>query len=62
MTEKIRVDKGQSYTCAKCGGTFEADRTHDEAEKEYIDTFGIALDVLNNAVVCDDCWKEMGGK
>ncbi len=48
------------YRCVKCGGVFEKGWSDEEAEKELSDGIHGDIPVSDCAIVCDDCWKEMG--
>lgn len=52
------VNAGDSYTCAACGGTFEATRDHDEQLAEYSKAFPDSPPE-DRDVVCDDCYRAM---
>lgn len=54
----------RSFTCAECGGTFEANPDWSEADRlvEYQETFTEeqrARDREQPVVVCDDCYRAM---
>lgn len=48
-----------SYTCASCHGTFEAERSDEDAVREAEQLFGERPDTHDMAVVCDDCFQQM---
>lgn len=51
------------YKCARCHGVFskETDGWSDEqAKEETKDIFGFLPGDNDLAIVCDDCWKELG--
>lgn len=48
-----------TYTCARCGKSFESDWTDEEAQAEAAEKFD-AEELEDAAVVCDDCYKTMG--
>ncbi len=50
-----------SYTCEMCRGTFESDRSDEEALIEAQQKYGELLGD-DPAVVCDDCWKQYVGE
>lgn len=48
----------RTYTCDRCGGTFETDRSDEDAMEEALRLFGeIPPDQI--AVVCTDCHRRM---
>ncbi len=48
-----------SYTCARCGNTYEKNLTDEEANLEAIEKFGESIFELGDVVIiCDDCWNE----
>jgi len=54
------MKKGDEYTCANCGETFNAAWDDDEAWAES-DANGFAsVAKVDMCVVCDGCYKEMG--
>lgn len=55
MTEVLQP--GDEYTCAECGGVFEAVRPHGEAIAEAEEIFGDVIKTEETSIVCDDCWK-----
>jgi Phage portal protein, lambda family len=47
-----------TYTCARCGGSFDSDWSDDEAAEELEENIpGVAR--ADCAVVCDDCYQQM---
>lgn len=48
------------FTCALCGGRFEAERSDEEAKVEADEIWGASLGD-DPAVVCDVCWRKMMG-
>lgn len=52
--------KGDTYTCAECGGTFTTDWSDEEALDELEDNFSVPPEQC--AVVCDDCYKLIMGR
>ena len=47
------------YECAACGGVFERSRPDGEAMAEARKLWA-ADDLMDAAIVCDDCWRAMG--
>jgi len=47
------------YTCAICGKEFSGGWSDEEATQELAEKFP-GFDKEDCAVVCDDCFKEMG--
>lgn len=45
------------YTCAMCGGTFEAGWSDEEARAEREHNFGGPVEA-SDVVVCDPCYRE----
>ena len=45
------------YTCAHCGGTFEARRPDEEAHAEARTQWGRDGRAPDMAVICDDCYR-----
>ncbi len=52
----------KTFTCGECHETFEKEWADDEANKQAEDLFGVtdASDHPGMAVVCSDCYREMG--
>jgi hypothetical protein len=50
--------KPNEYKCAACGGVFEKGWSDEEALAELDATFGVPVE--DCALVCDDCYREMG--
>ena len=48
------------YRCAQCGGIFDKGWTDEEARAEQEDNGWLEIPDDFMAVVCDDCYKEMG--
>jgi len=47
-----------TYTCKRCGGTFEKTWTDEEANAERDTLFSPAeLEAEGESVICDDCFK-----
>lgn len=46
-----------TFTCARCGGTWEKIRTDEEAMAEARGLWSPA-ELEDTAVICDDCFKE----
>lgn len=57
MSEVI-AEEPDSYTCEDCGGTFDKERTDEEAWIESAEIWGY-LDPAEAAVVCDDCFEAL---
>lgn len=51
------MNKGDEYTCERCGGTFECSRSDEEAVAEYEGKFNEAEKAEGKALVCEDCFK-----
>ena len=49
----------ETFVCAACHGTFPKGWSDEEALAESVDVFGVALPAEDQAVVCDDCYKQM---
>jgi DNA-directed RNA polymerase subunit RPC12/RpoP len=49
---------GESYTCARCGGTFGKARSDEEAIAEARSTWTPETMADPQAVICDDCFRE----
>ena len=49
----------REFTCASCGETFTQNWSEEEAEAELAITFP-GYDKHECAIVCDECYKEMG--
>lgn len=45
-----------TYTCAKCGGSFES-FNDDAAQEEALLNWGQRGDMPGMAIVCDDCYQ-----
>jgi len=48
----------KKYQCVMCMGVFDAGRSDEEAQKEYLENFG--KEIVENdegVLVCDDCFK-----
>jgi len=56
--DAVKIDKGDVFTCAGCGGEFIAGRTNEEAEEERKQLFA-GFEEEDCGIVCDDCFKEM---
>lgn len=51
---------GETYTCAHCGKSYEADRTDAEALIEYQETFSESERAsAPPVIICDDCWRNL---
>lgn len=59
-SDERAVTDRPSFTCARCGGTFDKGWTDEEAAAEANDLFPAAVNEHPLAVICDDCWKAMG--
>ena len=46
-----------TYTCEDCGGTFESERSDEEAQQEAVEIWGVRGDDPGMALVCDDCFN-----
>jgi hypothetical protein len=54
------------YTCARCGDTFESERSDEEAHAEAVRNFGMRGDAPQHqtpggegmSVICDDCYRK----
>jgi DNA-directed RNA polymerase subunit RPC12/RpoP len=56
MSEPNRTD----YRCARCGGTFVAEWSTEEAEAEAQQNWGVehASQRADMDVICDDCYQQ----
>jgi DNA-directed RNA polymerase subunit RPC12/RpoP len=54
MSERLK-----EYVCAECGGTFDSDRSDEEAHSESLDHFGVRGDAPGMVIVCDDCYLKI---
>ena len=54
------MNESQTYTCENCGGTFEKNRSDEEAMAEALaaDRFPVG-EPVDVAVICDDCYNRM---
>jgi len=50
--------EGESYTCARCGGTFEKVRSDEEAMAEARSLWTPETMADPQAVICDPCFRE----
>lgn len=46
-----------TYTCARCGKTYEKEWSDEEALKETKVNFGVKYEKHECDVICDDCYK-----
>lgn len=49
---------GESYTCERCGGTFEKVRSDEEALDEARSLWTPETMADEQAVICDPCFRE----
>ena len=49
---------GESYTCGRCGGTFEKTWSDEEALAEAESLWTPETMADEQAVICDDCFRE----
>lgn len=49
---------GESYTCERCGGTFEKIRSDEEAMAEARSLWTPETMADEQCVICDDCFGE----
>lgn len=61
MTCLSTCEDKDHYDCVACGGHFEKGWSDDEAAQDAIETFG-RMKKDEMALVCDDCFLEMGFK
>ena len=49
-----------NYTCEVCGGTYETEKTNEQAMMEYHAALQKQQlpDDGNHAIICDDCFKQ----
>lgn len=59
MSDSRAVSAPETFTCAACHGTFPKGWSDEEALAESVDVFGVALPTEDQAVICDDCYKQM---
>jgi hypothetical protein len=52
---------GETFTCAKCGGTFRKSRTDEEAMAETNSIFSPAEIAEGLSILCDDCFNAFMG-
>jgi len=45
-----------TYTCDRCSGTFETDRTEVDCLAECAENFGFVPE--DRATICEDCYQE----
>ena len=48
-----------TFTCAMCGGTFERNRSDQEAMEETRAIFGDDVTLEECDLVCDGCWQSI---
>lgn len=53
----MKLEAGDEYTCAVCGGTFVTDWSMEEAQAEASELFTEDELAGPQALVCDDCWE-----
>ena len=53
-----QLASGESYTCDRCGGTFEKVRSDEEAMTEARSLWTPETMADEQAVICDDCFRE----
>jgi DNA-directed RNA polymerase subunit RPC12/RpoP len=51
------MEKGDTYTCAQCGGEFETEWDDDEPIVEAKKNFP-GVDMKDMVVICDDCYTK----
>lgn len=56
-TENRKTPSKRDFTCSMCGGTFESERSEQEARAEYENTFGLDFHPETAARVCDGCFE-----
>lgn len=49
---------GESYTCARCGGTFEKQVSDEDAIAEALSLWTPETLADEQAIVCDPCFEE----
>ena len=52
---------GDSFTCANCHGTFEKNRSDEEAAEELAANFDGEFTTEDCDVICDDCYRKFMG-
>ncbi len=49
--------KLDEYKCSMCKKVYQKGWTEEEAKKEYEKNFGVSLDQVEVALVCDTCYS-----
>jgi Fe2+ or Zn2+ uptake regulation protein len=49
-----------TYVCERCGGTYEYERSVEDAEAEALTLFGVSHASTNEemAIICDECFNQ----
>lgn len=61
MSEQQQTVGPNQYRCAHCGGIFDKGWSDEEAWAEHTAKFGDTFKPEQTDVICDDCFKAMGG-
>jgi hypothetical protein len=51
----------KTYKCEMCEQEFESTWSDEEAAQELKDNFGDGWKIEDCSVICDDCYKKLGG-